>query len=164
VNSASDWLELFNLLFAGLAAGSLAFEFLVLVPVMQRSPRDISALIHHTVLGKDQLPSRLLPPSAVAASLTAIAALIVKSHPSSGFTVLLIVGLGLMALMGLGTALVSMPMNLAIARWPQESFATPEAVPADYEPLRARWDRAMAWRTLLGVAAFVCFIAGALSG
>ena len=158
MSSLNDWLTLVNLFFGGTATGALLFELLVLVPSMNRQPTETSALIHRLVLGELDLPMRVLPPSSILCGLSGLVILLTKSHQSTTFTVLYLVAVVAMAIMGISTATLSHPINIAISKWPIESLQSIETVPSEYPAMRRRWDRVMVMRSALGVGAFICFL------
>ncbi len=162
----ADWLSFINLFFAGIAAGSLLFELLVVVPAMDpdRYGLDRSALMHYMLLGKGNLPARCLPPASALAGISGIALLLSASHQTRTFEVLYLVGVVSMVTMGISTVTQSHPINRKIARCPVESFESPESVPPQYAKMRRFWDRVMLPRTLLGAGAFACFILGTIAG
>ena len=138
MSSLDDWLTFVNLFFGGIATGALLFELAVLVPSMNRQNTETSALIHRLVLGELDLPMRVLPPSSILGGLSAIALIATKDNPSTTFMVLYIVGIVLMLTLGLTTATISHPINIAISKWPIDSLqppaATAPAVPRNRPP------------------------------
>jgi Domain of unknown function (DUF1772) len=125
---------------------------------MQRQPVDRSALIHRMLLGELDLPMRVLPPSSFAAGGSGIALLVVKDHKSTTFTVLYLIATALMASLGITTATISHPINIAISKWPTETLLSAEGAPPGYPRMRRRWDRIMTFRVAAGTGAFVCYL------
>jgi hypothetical protein len=115
ITGATGWLTLVNLFFSGIASGALAFEFLVIVPAMRRQPAHLSALIHRLVLGELDLPMRVLPPASMLSGFTGLALVFAKSDPSTAYTTLYVIGFAAMATMGISTATLSHPINIAMA-------------------------------------------------
>ena len=166
MHGLSDWLSLMNLFFAGIAAGSLLFELLVVVPSMnpQRYGIDKSASIHYMMLGKGNLPARVLPPASALAGISAITLVLTKDHLTTTFRDLYVAGIVALLTMGLSTVTQSHPINRKIARFPYEAVLSPEAVPPEYPKMRRFWDQIMIPRTVLGVAAYLCFLLATIHG
>lgn len=145
-------LRAFNLLTAAMMAGGLTMVMLAVVPTFHRLPDGLAISLHRKV---DRYVDVPLP---IFTGLTCVSALVLlfDSAQPTGARVLVAVAAGCTIVVALSSHFVNRPMNLRVGRWP----AGP--VPPEYRRLRRAWDRAHAFRTIVGLASLVCLIVAML--
>jgi Domain of unknown function (DUF1772) len=155
VAAFADVLRSLNLAAAGILAGALLFELLVLVEAFRRIDVDTSARMHRVVL--ENLPDRFVPAAGAIAGATGV---LLAVLPDQGTTTSRILyGAGSLAAVGVGflTFGLSRPLDRMIASWPDGP------APEEYAGVRRRWDRLLARRTGLHLLALCCYVAGAIA-
>lgn len=149
-------LQFINIFFGAILVGSLAFEFVVVVPAFKRLPPDMGARVHKVVLGV--LPDYLLPPSAAISAVALALLLIFHSHLRSQQTVIYVLGLIFALALGISTFAISRPVNKRINSWDLATESHPE-----YPATLLSFQRIHAFRTTVGLIALALFILGAIA-
>ena len=150
----SGWeilLRTLNVIGAALVVGGAVLIQFSVVPIFRGWSPELSWKLHKEFVIVN--PDRYIKPSAAISLAAAIVALIVDDDPTSAL-VLTIVGIAMFA----GVAVISEVINQPINR----TFGRAEVVPAGYESLRRRWDRANLVRTSIAVVGLVCYVVAAL--
>jgi uncharacterized membrane protein len=132
---------------AALTAGGLVAVHVALLPTMRNLPDGAAVRLHQVF---DPLIHRYMPATTVGAGLAVIALL--YSAPLEGRHVtLLAAGLANTILTILISQFLNVPINRTVRSW------SPEAVPAEYHPLRRTWSRYNLVRTLTSLFALACY-------
>jgi uncharacterized membrane protein len=133
---------------AGIAAGTLVAVFAGVNPVLRRLP-PAEALRAKVLL--DPQIDRYQPPTV---AIAAVSAVVILLHGlSSSETVFTIIGLVGSLGVGVTSVSVNMPINRKMGAWSAQ-----DAVPAEFQPLLARWMRFHGVRTLSAIVALAGFV------
>jgi hypothetical protein len=143
-----------NVFSAALVAGGQICVLLVIVPIKRRWPVRPSVELHLAMLGHQI--DRYMKPSGILSGLTALAILaLLPVRPPA------VVGAMALGLLGtLGVVITSRFFNVRANR-SMESWNL-DALPADYDAFRDRWDRVHAIRTGCGALGLAGYLVGAM--
>jgi hypothetical protein len=144
-----------NLFATGLVTGTTVVFQLSVVPIMRSWSKDRSLGLHRDFTAIAD-PDIFIKPAGAISLLSAILALILGHHHRAAAVALTIAGIVAFAAVAIISEAINVPVNRWAAKW------SGDAVPADYDQRRTRWERAHVWRTILAVAGFGFYIVGAL--
>lgn len=152
-----DVLRFVNLFAAAILTGSLAFEFVVVVPSLKRFDPETGARVHKVMLGF--LPDLLLPPAGGIASVSVLLLLVLHSHLTSTQTLLYAIGAVFWIALGYSTFVISRPVNKRIGAWDLDAETH-----AEYPEVLSGFQRIHAFRTAVGILGMTFFILANVAG